>query len=278
MLPYSRMATAPGNSVILEPTEIFRVPREHLAALPINCPTVTAVAGARDGGPCQGLQGQRLSGGEDGLARQAGGRPGARAEQPGLGGRPERQASRRRVGRVRGGVPRAGRGRSRRPGAHGGRAGALRLHQRPDHGRVLPARALGPGGGAHRLAAGPRAGRRARRAAGRDQRDPRAARRAGGRARGRPARGGPPLGGLRVHGPGADSGHRAGRLAGARAGERGEGLHLHGSRALGRAGGRRERDRRHAGGDGGQGPGEVGRAVAGPAGGPPPGAAASAAS
>ena len=42
MLPYSRMATAPGNSVILEPTEIFRVPREHLAALPINCPTVTA--------------------------------------------------------------------------------------------------------------------------------------------------------------------------------------------------------------------------------------------
>jgi signal transduction histidine kinase len=42
MLPYSRMATAPGNSVILEPTEIFRVPRENLAALPINCPTVTA--------------------------------------------------------------------------------------------------------------------------------------------------------------------------------------------------------------------------------------------
>ena len=41
MLPYSRMAAAPGNSVILEPTEIFRVPREHLAALPINCPTVT---------------------------------------------------------------------------------------------------------------------------------------------------------------------------------------------------------------------------------------------
>ena len=42
MLPYSRMATAPGNSVILEPTEIFRVPCEHLPALPINCPTVTA--------------------------------------------------------------------------------------------------------------------------------------------------------------------------------------------------------------------------------------------
>ena len=34
MLPYSRMANAPGNSVILEPTEILRVPREHLPALP----------------------------------------------------------------------------------------------------------------------------------------------------------------------------------------------------------------------------------------------------
>ena len=42
MLPYSRMAAAPGNSVILEPSEIFRIPRAHLAALPINCPTVTA--------------------------------------------------------------------------------------------------------------------------------------------------------------------------------------------------------------------------------------------
>ena len=34
MLPYSRMSAAPGNSVILEPTEIFRIPREHLPALP----------------------------------------------------------------------------------------------------------------------------------------------------------------------------------------------------------------------------------------------------
>ena len=42
MLPYSRMSAAPGNSVILEPTEIFRVPSEHLPALPINCPNVTA--------------------------------------------------------------------------------------------------------------------------------------------------------------------------------------------------------------------------------------------
>jgi signal transduction histidine kinase len=42
MLPYSRLAKAPGNSVILEPTEIFRVPSEHLPALPTNCPSVTA--------------------------------------------------------------------------------------------------------------------------------------------------------------------------------------------------------------------------------------------
>jgi signal transduction histidine kinase len=42
MLPYSRMAAAPGNSVILEATEIFRVPREHLPKLPIECPQMTA--------------------------------------------------------------------------------------------------------------------------------------------------------------------------------------------------------------------------------------------
>ena len=42
MLPYSRLANAPGNSVILEPTEILRVAREHLPALPIDCPQVTA--------------------------------------------------------------------------------------------------------------------------------------------------------------------------------------------------------------------------------------------
>jgi signal transduction histidine kinase len=42
MLPYSRLAAAPGNSVILEATEIFRVPREHLPKLPIECPQMTA--------------------------------------------------------------------------------------------------------------------------------------------------------------------------------------------------------------------------------------------
>jgi len=42
MLPYSRMANAPGNSVIQEPTEILRVAREHLPALPVECPQVTA--------------------------------------------------------------------------------------------------------------------------------------------------------------------------------------------------------------------------------------------
>jgi len=42
MLPYSRLANAPGNSVILEPTEILRVACEHLPTLPIDCPQVTA--------------------------------------------------------------------------------------------------------------------------------------------------------------------------------------------------------------------------------------------
>ncbi|HEU4955166.1 MAG TPA: ATP-binding protein [Gemmatimonadales bacterium] len=42
MLPYSRLVNAPGNTVILEPTEILRVARELLPALPIECPQVTA--------------------------------------------------------------------------------------------------------------------------------------------------------------------------------------------------------------------------------------------
>jgi signal transduction histidine kinase len=42
LLPYSRLTTAPGNSIIQEPTEFLRVAREHLPALPIECPHVTA--------------------------------------------------------------------------------------------------------------------------------------------------------------------------------------------------------------------------------------------
>ena len=42
LLPYSRLTAAPGNSVIQEPTETLRVAREHLPALPIECPHVTA--------------------------------------------------------------------------------------------------------------------------------------------------------------------------------------------------------------------------------------------
>ena len=42
MLPYSRLATPPGNSVVQVPSEILRVSREHLPALPIECPQVTA--------------------------------------------------------------------------------------------------------------------------------------------------------------------------------------------------------------------------------------------
>lgn len=42
LLPYSRLTVAPGNSVTQEPTELLRVGREHLPALPIECPHVTA--------------------------------------------------------------------------------------------------------------------------------------------------------------------------------------------------------------------------------------------
>jgi len=41
-LPYSRLTSAPGNSVVQEPTEILRLPRVLLPAIPIDCPHVTA--------------------------------------------------------------------------------------------------------------------------------------------------------------------------------------------------------------------------------------------
>jgi signal transduction histidine kinase len=41
-LPYSRITVAPGNTVIQEPTELLRVPREQVAALPMECPQVAA--------------------------------------------------------------------------------------------------------------------------------------------------------------------------------------------------------------------------------------------
>jgi signal transduction histidine kinase len=42
MLPYSRMVVAPGNTLVQERSEIFRVDRAHLAAIAIECPHVTA--------------------------------------------------------------------------------------------------------------------------------------------------------------------------------------------------------------------------------------------
>lgn len=41
-LPYSRLANAPGNSVIDEPAEILRISRAHVPAMPAACPEVTA--------------------------------------------------------------------------------------------------------------------------------------------------------------------------------------------------------------------------------------------
>jgi signal transduction histidine kinase len=42
-LPYSRITVAPGNTMIQEPSELLRVPREQVEALPMECPQVAAV-------------------------------------------------------------------------------------------------------------------------------------------------------------------------------------------------------------------------------------------
>ena len=42
-LPYSRMITAPGNSIVEEASDAFRLGREHLAEVPVACPHLTAV-------------------------------------------------------------------------------------------------------------------------------------------------------------------------------------------------------------------------------------------
>src|SRR5262249_49812393 len=42
LLPSSRLVSAPGNSTIQAPTVALRVAKEHLHALPIECPHVTA--------------------------------------------------------------------------------------------------------------------------------------------------------------------------------------------------------------------------------------------
>jgi len=42
LLPYSRLTLAPGNSIVQEPAELLRLPRELLPALPVECPHVTA--------------------------------------------------------------------------------------------------------------------------------------------------------------------------------------------------------------------------------------------
>jgi signal transduction histidine kinase len=43
LLPYSRLVNAPGYSYAQEPTEVFVVPREHMRAMPAECPELTAI-------------------------------------------------------------------------------------------------------------------------------------------------------------------------------------------------------------------------------------------
>ncbi|HVZ82821.1 MAG TPA: ATP-binding protein [Terracidiphilus sp.] len=43
MLPYSRLVAPPGNSIVLEPTEILSIPREQLRAMTRECFEVTSI-------------------------------------------------------------------------------------------------------------------------------------------------------------------------------------------------------------------------------------------
>lgn len=43
ILPYSRMQSAPGDTVILEPTQLLAVPRDLVPLLPRECPEVTGI-------------------------------------------------------------------------------------------------------------------------------------------------------------------------------------------------------------------------------------------
>ncbi len=43
MLPYSRLVNSPGNSYAQEPCEVFILPREHMRAMPIECPELTTI-------------------------------------------------------------------------------------------------------------------------------------------------------------------------------------------------------------------------------------------
>ena len=43
MLPYSRLVSSPGNSYAQEPCEVFILPREHMRAMPVECPELTAI-------------------------------------------------------------------------------------------------------------------------------------------------------------------------------------------------------------------------------------------
>ena len=43
MLPYSRLVNSPGNSYAQEPCEVFVLPREHMRAMPIECPELTTI-------------------------------------------------------------------------------------------------------------------------------------------------------------------------------------------------------------------------------------------
>ena len=93
LLPYSRMKSSPGDVVAEEPTG--RADGSE-GAPPRADPAVSADhrdPGARDGGSRAPLHLQRSARREDEVARQAGGGAGPRAQQPGLGGGPQREVA-----------------------------------------------------------------------------------------------------------------------------------------------------------------------------------------
>ena len=201
MLPYSRLVSPPGDSVAQEPSEILAVPRERSSGDDSRLSRDHVDPRAQDARSRTALHVERPARREDGLARQAVGRTGPRAEQP---GRPPSNAA-----------PRCSESAWRTPSRRHARWARSRLtdaqlaaidgaaHVVPRHAAARRA-VSDPAGrtrGRHRrLARRSRRRRRHCRTACRDRRDARRARsdcRGGERAA---ARRGAPLGGSRMLG------------------------------------------------------------------------------
>ena len=100
LLPFSRLVAAPGEVKAEEPTELLDDPARGDPRADPRMPRTHRDLRARHARPRPPFHVERPSGGEDVLPRQARGRARARAEQPRLGGRPERQGLKAQLSEV----------------------------------------------------------------------------------------------------------------------------------------------------------------------------------